>query len=174
VIGVLFTDSLASLLIASLSRGTSSTGGRVALRYAPRLLGLAAAGSSLLVLASLAAAGALRELAAGWLALTAVGCSAHALVVVLFCVVTVQPTLGLARIRTVLAVAFLPGLALQGAGAALGGVPGIIAAFAVLNAALAWCFLAVIRRSTAGAGAAQRAVRVSSVASGGQAKRTGV
>ncbi len=151
VIGVLFTDSLASLLIASLSRTGSSSSGRVALRHAPRLLGLAAAGASGVVLASLAAAGALHRLEAGWVALTAIGCSAHALVFVLFCVFTVQPALGLARIRTALTVAFVPGLALQAAGAAVGGVLGMIAAFAALNVALAWRFLVIIRRSTAGA-----------------------
>ena len=151
VIGVLFTDSLASLLIASLSRRGSSTGGRVALRYGPRLLGLAGIGASVLVVAGLAAADALQHLVAGWVVLTAIGCSAHALVVVLFCILTVQPALGLARIRTALAAAFLPGLALQGAGAAIGGVPGMIAAFTALNVALAWWFLVVIRRSTADA-----------------------
>ena len=149
VIGVLFTDSLASLLIASLTRGRSSTGGRVTLRYAPRLLGLAAVGASALILVGLAAADALRHLVAGWVVLAAVGCTAHALVVVLFCVFTVQPALGLARIRTALIAAFLPGLALQGAAATFGGVPGMIAAFTAINIALAWWFLAVIRRSTA-------------------------
>ena len=151
VIGVLFTDSLASLLIASLARKRSSTGGRVALRYGPRLLGLAVAGASVLVVVSLAAADALDHLVAGWVVLAAIGCSAHALVIVLFCIFTVQPELGLARVRAGLTAAFLPGLALQGAGAAVGGWPGMIAAFAVLNAALTWWFLAVIRRSTAGA-----------------------
>jgi hypothetical protein len=152
VIGVLFTDSLASLLIAWLSRSRSSTGGRVTLRYAPRLLGLAGMGATVLVLASLAAAGALHHLVAGWVVLAAVGSSAHALVVVLFCIFTVQPELGLARIRTALTTAVLPGLALQGAAAAVGGVPGMIGAFTALNVALAWWFLMVIRRSTAGAG----------------------
>lgn len=149
VIGVLFTDSLASLLIAALARRRSSTGGRVALRYAPRLLGLAGAGASVLVVVSLAAAGALDHLVAGWVALAAIGCSAHALVIVLFCILTVQPALGLARARTALTAAFLPGLTLQGAAAAVGGMPGMIAAFTVLNVALAWWFLAVIRRSPA-------------------------
>jgi hypothetical protein len=149
VIGVLFTDSLASLLIASLTGKRSSTSGRAALRHAPPLLGLAVLGSSVLVLASLTAAGALRQLVVGWVALAAIGCSAHALVIVLFTIFTVQPALGLARIRTALAAAFLPGLALQGAAAAVGGLSGMIAAFAALNIALAWWFLAVVRRSTA-------------------------
>lgn len=149
VIGVLFTDSLASLLIASLSRGGPSDRGRVALRYAPRLLGLTAAGAGVLIVVGLAAADALRHLVAGWVGLAAVGCTAHALVIVLFCVFTVRPALGLARVRAALTAAFLPGLALQAVGAAVGGVPGTIAAFTVLNVALAWWFLAVIRRSTA-------------------------
>jgi O-antigen/teichoic acid export membrane protein len=149
VIGVLFTDSLASLLIASLSRTGSASGGRAALRHVPRLLGPAAIGASGVILASLAAADALHRLVAGWVVLAAIGCSAHALVFVLFCVFTVQPALGLARMRTALTAAFLPGLALQAAGAALGGVLGMIAAFAALNVALAWWFFVVIRRSPA-------------------------
>jgi hypothetical protein len=157
VIGVLFTDSLASLLIASLSRSGLSAGGRVVLRYAPRLLALAVLGSSVLVVVSLAAADALRHLMVGWIVLAAIGCSAHALVHVLFCIFTVQPTFGLARVRTALAAAFLPGLALQGVGATFGGVPGMIAAFAAVNIALAWWFLAVIRRSAANADQPRRA-----------------
>lgn len=105
-------------------------------------------GASVLVLISLAAADALHHLVTSWVALAAIGCSAHALVVVLFCVFTVQPTLGLARIRTALTAAFLPGLALQGTAAAVGGVPGMIAAFTALNVVLAWWSLTVIRRST--------------------------
>uniref|UniRef100_UPI003F497F51 hypothetical protein n=1 Tax=Nonomuraea bangladeshensis TaxID=404385 RepID=UPI003F497F51 len=152
-IGVLFTDSLASLLVASLAQGGSNTGepsvgGRSALRHAPKLLALAATAAGALVVGSLTAAGAVRHLVPGWVALTAVGCAAHALVIVLFCVLTVRPALGLARIRTALTATFLPGLALQAAGAALGGVPGMIAAFTVLNLALAWWFVAVIRRSS--------------------------
>lgn len=148
VIGVLFTDSLASLLIASLARRRLSIRDR-ALRYAPALLGLATLGSSVLVLASLVAADALGHLVPGWVALASIGCSAHALVIVLFSVFTVQPVLGLPRVRSALTVAFLPGLALQGVAAAVGGVSGMIAAFAAVNAVLAWWFLAVIRRSTA-------------------------
>jgi hypothetical protein len=151
VIGVLFTDSLASLLIASLTRKRLSTSGRAALRYAPPLLGLAALGSCVLILVSLTAADALQHLVVGWVALAAIGCSTHALVIVLFSIFTVQPTLGLARIRTALTAAFLPGLGLQAAAAAVGGVSGMIAAFAVLNVVLAWWFLAVVRRSTADA-----------------------
>jgi hypothetical protein len=151
VIGVLFTDSLAALLIASLVRKRSSTSGRVALRYAPPLLGVAMLGSSGLVVASLAAADALHHLVIGWVAVAAIGCSTHALVIVLFSIFTVQPALGLVRIRTVLAAAFLPGLALQGVAAAVGGVPGLIAAFAAINIALAGWFVAVVRRSTADA-----------------------
>ena len=147
MIGVLFTDSLASLLIASLSRKRFHTSGRAALRYAPTVLGAAVLGSSVLVLVSLTAADALHQLVVGWVALAAIGCSAHALVIVLFSVLTVQPQLGLARIRTALTAAFLPGLALQGAAAVVGGVPGMIVAFAVINIALACWFLAVVTPS---------------------------
>jgi O-antigen/teichoic acid export membrane protein len=149
VIGVLFTDSLASVLIALLARAKASTGGQAVLRYAPRLLALGGTGTALLVVVSLAAADALHHLVAGWVALAAIGCTAHALVVVLFCIFTVQPALGLARARTALTAAFLPGLALQGVAAAVGGAPGVMAAFAVLNVALAGWFLLVVRRSTA-------------------------
>jgi len=157
VIGILFTDSLASLLIAALAKGRSSAGGRAALRYAPWFLGLAGLGAFALVVVGLAAAGALDRLVPGWAVLAAAGCAAHALVIVLFCVLTVQPSLGLAPARAALAVAFLPGLAVQAAGAVAGGVPGMIAAFAVLNIALVWWFLAVIRRAMAGAGHRARA-----------------
>jgi hypothetical protein len=146
VIGVLFTDSLASLLIASLSRKRLSISGRAALRYAPPLLGLAVLGSSVLILASLAAAGALGQLVVGWVVLAAVGCTAHALVIVLFSVFTVQPALGFARIRTALTAAFLPGLALQAVAAAIGGVSGMISVFAAVNLGLAAWFLAVVWR----------------------------
>ncbi|WP_158839293.1 hypothetical protein [Saccharothrix deserti] len=149
LIGVLFTDSLASVLIALLARAKASTGGRAVLRYAPRLLALVGVGTAVLVLVSLAAADALHHLVAGWVVLAAVGCTAHALVVVMFCIFTVQPALGLARVRTALTAAFLPGLALQAVAAAVGGAPGVMAAFAVLNVVLAGWFLLVIRRSTA-------------------------
>src|SRR5690606_17718616 len=105
----LFTDSLASLLIAALAKGRSSAGGRVVLRYAPWFLGLAGLGAFALVVVGLAAAGALDRLVPGWAVLAAAGCAAHALVIVLFCVLTVQPSLGLAPARAALAVAVLPG-----------------------------------------------------------------
>lgn len=148
MIGVLFTDSLAALLIASLARTRLSIS-KATLRYAPAVLGVAMLGSAAVVVASLAAAGALHHLVLGWVLLAAAGCTAHALLIVLFAVFTVQPGLGLPRIRAALTAAFLPGLALQGVAAAAGGVLGLIAVFAAINVVLAWWFVAVIRRSAA-------------------------
>ncbi|WP_434444248.1 hypothetical protein [Lentzea sp. E54] len=147
VIGVLFTDSLASVLIALLARRNPATGRRAVLRYAPRAIALSVTGAVVLVVAGLAAAGALHHLNAALLALTAVGATAHALVVVLFCVVTVQPSLGLARVRTALTAAFVPGLALQAAGGVFAGAPGMVAAFTFCNVALGWWFLTVVRQT---------------------------
>ncbi|MFI9815588.1 hypothetical protein [Saccharothrix variisporea] len=144
VIGVLFTDSLASVLISVLARRDAATGRRAVLRYAPRLLVLSVVGASALVVVGLVAADAVEHFVVGWMFLAAVGCTAHALVVVLFCVFTVRPELGLGRVRAVLAVAFAPGLAAQAAGAVFGGAPGMIAAFTAANAVLAWWFLAVL------------------------------
>lgn len=147
VIGVLFTDSLASVLISLLARREAATGRRAVLRYAPRALVVSVAGSSALVVVALAAADALHHLNLPLLALAAVGCTAHALVVVLFCVFTVQPALGLSRVRVALTAAFVPGLALQALGAVFGGAAGMIAAFTATNIVLAWWFLAVVRRA---------------------------
>ncbi|MEU7526096.1 hypothetical protein AB0A74_10200 [Saccharothrix sp. NPDC042600] len=147
VVGVLFTDSLASVLISRLARRDAATGRRAVLGHAPRLVAASVLGASALVVVGLAAADALEHLVVGWLVLTAVGCTAHAVVIVVFCVFTVQPDLGLARVRRALAVAFAPGLGVQAAGAVLAGAPGMIAAFAAVNTVLAWWFLAVLRRS---------------------------
>jgi hypothetical protein len=148
VIGVLFTDSLASVLISLLARRDPAAGRRAVLRHAPRALAASVAGASVLVVAGLAAAGALDHLNVPLLVLAALGATAHALVVVLFCVFTVQPSLGLRRVRAALTAAFVPGLALQAAGAVFAGAAGMIAAFTACNVVLAWWFLTVVRHTS--------------------------
>lgn len=148
VLGVLFSDSLASLLIASLSREESPAGRRIAGRVAPWILAGSGVGSVVLTLASLMLAGALDRLVPWWLVAAALGCAAHALVIVLFCVFTIHPPLGLARIRTLLAWTIGPGLGLQWL-AAGAGVPGMITTFAVLNLGLAWTMRSMIRPESA-------------------------
>ncbi|NGY62538.1 hypothetical protein G7043_26805 [Lentzea sp. NEAU-D13] len=148
VIGVLFTDSLASVLISLLARRDPAAGRRAVLRHAPRALAASVAGASALVVAGLVAADALDHLSAPLLVLAAVGATAHALVVVLFCVFTVQPSLGLQRVRAALTAAFVPGLALQAAGAVFAGATGMIAAFTTCNVVLAWWFLTVVRHTS--------------------------
>ena len=158
---MLFTDSLASLLIAALSRRRLSVIRRAVLRYAPPLLGAVLLGSTTLILASLVAAGALDRLVVSWLVLAAVGCTAHTIVIVLFSVFTVQPALGFARIRATLIAALLPGLALQGVAAAFAGVAGMVMVFVAVNLALAWWFVAVMRRSVLDADALVTSQRLS-------------
>lgn len=150
VIGILFSDSLASMVLAEVSKVDVLRAGSWILRQILPFLALATVGFVVAGGAGLVLGGG--TLSQEWplVLLGAACCAVHALVIVLFSAITAQPSLGLVALRRLLAWLTLPGIALQWFAAAWWGPIGLAAAFGTVSLVIAgYCLNLVARRLSA-------------------------